>query len=30
MEMLTKAICNKGFTGNSNVLIRIKVCVTGQ
>ena len=28
--MPTKAICNKGFNGNSSVLPRIKFGVTGQ
>jgi hypothetical protein len=29
-ETLTKAICNKGFSGNSGILPRIKICVGGQ
>jgi hypothetical protein len=29
-ETLTKAICNKGFSGNSSILPRIKFCVGGQ
>ena len=29
-ETLTKAICNKGFSGNSSVLPRIKFRVGGQ
>jgi hypothetical protein len=29
-ERLTKAICNKGFSGNSGVLPRIKLRVGGQ
>jgi len=29
-ETLTKAICNKGFSGNSSILPRIKFGVTGQ
>jgi len=28
--MLTKAICNKGFSGNSSILPRIKFRVGGQ
>ena len=27
---LTKAICNKGFSGNTNIVARIKFCVGGQ
>jgi len=29
-EMPTKAICNKGFSGNSSIVARIKLCVGGQ
>jgi len=29
-ETLTKAICNKGFSGNSSILPRIKFRVGGQ
>jgi hypothetical protein len=29
-ETLTKAICNKGFSGNSNILPRSKFGVGGQ
>ena len=29
-EPVTKAICNKGFRGNSNILPRIKFRVGGQ
>ena len=29
-ETLTKALCNKGFSGNSSILPRIKFGVTGQ
>jgi len=29
-ETLTKAICNKGFSGNSSILPRIKIRVGGQ
>jgi len=29
-ETLTKAICNKGFSGNTNIVARIKFCVGGQ
>ncbi len=29
-ETLTKAICNKGFIGNSSILPRINFCVGGQ
>ena len=29
-ETLTKAICNKGFSGNSIILPRIKFCVSRQ
>jgi len=29
-EGITKAICNKGFSGNSSILPRIKFGVTGQ
>jgi len=29
-ETLTKAICKKGFGGNSNILPRIKIRVGGQ
>ena len=29
-ERLTKAICNKGFCGNSSILPRIKFRVGGQ
>ncbi len=29
-EGITKAICNKGFSGNSSILPRIKFCACGQ
>ena len=29
-KTLTKALCNKGFSGNSSILPRIKFGVTGQ
>ena len=29
-ERLTKALCNKGFNGNSSVLPRSNFCVGGQ
>ncbi len=29
-QLVTKAICNKGFSGNSSILPRIKFCVGGQ
>ncbi len=29
-DPLTKAICNKGFSGNSSILPRIKLIVTRQ
>jgi hypothetical protein len=29
-ETLTKAICNKGFSGNSSILPRIKFRIGGQ
>jgi len=29
-EQVTKAICNKGFSGNSNILPRIKFRADGQ
>jgi len=29
-ETLTKAICNKGFSGNSSIMPRIKFRVGGQ
>jgi hypothetical protein len=29
-ETLTKAICNKGFSGYASILPRIKFCVGGQ
>ena len=27
---ITKAICNKGFSGNSSILPRINFCASGQ
>ena len=29
-QAVTKAICKKGFSGNSSILPRIKFCVSGQ
>ncbi len=29
-EYITKAICNKGFCGDSNVLTRLNIGVSGQ
>jgi len=29
-ESITKAICNKGFSGNSSILPRIKFRLVGQ
>jgi hypothetical protein len=29
-QLVTKAICNKGFSGNSSILPRINFCVGGQ
>jgi len=29
-ETLTKAICNKGFRGNSSILPRTNICAGGQ
>jgi hypothetical protein len=30
VQQVTKAICNKGFRGNSNILPRIKFRVSGE
>ena len=30
VQLVTKAICNKGFSGNSSILPRIKIRVGGQ
>jgi len=30
LQLVTKAIFNKGFSGNSNIVARIKLCVGGQ
>lgn len=30
IRVLTKAICNKGFSGKSNILPRCNFCVGGQ
>ncbi len=29
-ERITKAICNKGFSGNPSILPRLNFCVGGQ
>ena len=29
-QLVTKAICNKGFSGNSSILPRINFCVSRQ
>jgi hypothetical protein len=29
-QLVTKAICNKGFSGNSNILLRSNFSVGGQ